>query len=102
MFSTITNNARQEYEHLICVDSKQNPKTFWKYVNGKVKKHNQLVAIKDTAGILCYDDISKAKLLNDYFASVFTVDEEELISDRSINMLECGIGSIFFLHLEIS
>ena len=99
--STITNNARQEYEHLICVDSKQNPKTFWKYINGKVKKHNQLVAIKDSDGILCYDDISKAKLLNDYFASVFTVDQEEHSNDRSIDMLESGIGSILFTSRDI-
>ena len=48
--------------------------------------------IKDPEGIVHYDDIGKANLLNEYFTSVFTVNSafEEYAS------LENGFGSMYF------
>ena len=37
-------------------------------------KQNKLYQIKVPEGIVHYDDIGKANLLNEYFTSVFTVD----------------------------
>ena len=37
-------------------------------------KQNKLYQIKDPEGIVHYDDIGKANLLNEYFTSVFNVD----------------------------
>ena len=37
-------------------------------------KQNKLYQLKDPEGIVHYDDIGKANLLNEYFTSVFTVD----------------------------
>ena len=53
----------------MCADIKENEKTFWQYVKAKNMK-----PIKDPEGIVHYDDIGKANLLNEYFTSVFTVD----------------------------
>ena len=39
-------------------------------------KQNNLYEIKDPEGIVHYDDIAKANLLNSYFTSVFTVDTD--------------------------
>ena len=39
-------------------------------------KQNNLYEIKDPEGIMHYDDIGKANLLNEYFTSVFTVDTD--------------------------
>ena len=97
----LTDNARINHENLICVNSKDNPKTFWKYVNSKNKKQNQLCGLKDSDGILKYDDDSKANLLNDYFTSVFIVDDDEPMIDSDINVSEYGIGSLYVTSKHI-
>ena len=71
----------------MCADIKENPKTFWQYVKAKNMKQNKLYQIKDPEGIVHYDEIGKANLLNEYFTSVFTVDtafEEYATIDNGI------------------
>ena len=55
-------------------------------------KQNKLYPIKDPDGIIHYDDIGKASLLNEYFTSVFTVDT----AFEYYATLDNGIGSIYF------
>ena len=50
----------------MCTDIKENPKTFWQYVKAKNMKNNKLYQIKDPEGIVHYDDIGKANLLNEF------------------------------------
>jgi hypothetical protein len=54
--SNMTDNARVNYENNIVKESKKNPKSFWKYVNQKHKKVNQIVCIEDVNGIKHYDE----------------------------------------------
>ena len=65
--TTASDNARVRFENNTYRDSKQNPKTFWQYVNSKHKKVTKLLSLRDSSEILHYDDLSKANLLNDYF-----------------------------------
>ena len=71
-----------KFENEICGESKTNPKAFWK-LTLKIKDRTKL--------ILCYDDQTKAVLLNSYFSSLF-------INDRSVDIRDAnesfGIGSI--------
>ena len=60
-------------------------------------KQNNLYEIKDPEGIVHYDDIGKATLLNEYFTSVFTVDTDF----EEYATLENGIGSIYFTTQDI-
>ena len=60
-------------------------------------KQNNLYEIKDPEGIVHYDDIGKANLLNEYFTSVFTVDTDF----EGCATLENGIGSIYFTTQDI-
>ena len=85
------------FERIFFTDMKENPKTFWQYVKAKDMKQNKLYQIKDLEGIVHYDDISKANLLNEYFTSVLTVDTalEEYAT------LDNGIGSIYFTPKDI-
>jgi len=96
----VTDGARINFEDKVCKDSKHNPKTFWKYVNSRVKKHNRLSCIQDSNNVLHYDDASKATLLNDYFASVFVLDDDNSMHLNSTDT-NIGVVSIFFTELHI-
>ena len=83
----LVDETRMSFERKICSDIKENPKTFWQYVKAKNMKQNKLYRLKDPEGIVHYDDIGKANLLNEYFTSVFTVDtafEEYATLDNGI------------------
>ena len=72
---------------MLILNIKENTKTFWQYVKAKHMNQNKLYQIKDPEGIVNYDDISKANLLNEYFTSVYTVDtafEEYATLDNGI------------------
>ena len=60
----LVNETRMNFERKICANIKENPKSFWQYVKAKNMKQNKLCQIKDPEGIVHYDDIGKANLLN--------------------------------------
>jgi len=47
---------------------------FYKYVNNKINGSNGIGSHKSPSGEMLYSDRDKAVLLNDYFSSVFTID----------------------------
>ena len=49
--------------------------TFYRYVNGKLSGRKLIPLIKDAAGNFIRDSVSRANILNKYFASVFTRDD---------------------------
>jgi len=61
-----------EKENRLCEN--ENLGAFYKYVNKKLNGSNGIAPLKDKSGTLVSDDSSKAKLLNDYFCSIFTQD----------------------------
>ena len=66
-------------------------------------KVNKLCQIKDPEGIVHYDDIGKANLLNEYFTSVFTVDtvfEEYATLDNNNNNNNHHLYSHKQLHVH--
>ena len=58
----VVDETRMSFERKICGDINEYPKTFWQYVKAKNMKQNKLYQIKDTEGIVHYDDIGKANL----------------------------------------
>ena len=77
----LTRDAKKEYERKIAKDCKNNPKAFYKYCNWKAGKKSQHIRLHDEAGNFQTSDLDNANLLNRYFASVFTEenDKKELI-----------------------
>ncbi len=70
--------AVRAYEKKVADESKANPKAFYKYVKSKTKvKHGipDLVRDDDTAT----DDLQKANMLNSFYSSVFTQEDNNLI-----------------------
>ena len=47
---------------------------FYRYVNKRIKCKSTITPLRNPEGQLCFGDDDKASLLNNYFASVGTVD----------------------------
>ena len=52
-----------------------NPKYFWKYVNSKLKVKNYLGELQRSHGSFTKCDSEMVNILNDYFGTVFTVED---------------------------
>ena len=67
-----------------------NSKPFWKYINSKTKSRGKIVELVNSEGESVTDDYGKAQLLNNYFASVFTVEKDGDIPsiDRDLSHVE--------------
>ena len=67
---------RKQKEKNNSMDIKKTPKAFWKCISMKTKTKSDITALHcdpmDESSRLTNNDIQKANLLNDHFASVFT------------------------------
>ena len=70
--------AKKKHERKIAEDCKENPKTFWKYVQEQTKAKQGISALKDQDGELKTAEDQKADILNDFFTSVYTTDSTEV------------------------
>ena len=80
--------ARKSYEEKITAEINTNPKSFWKYVGGRKKMKIMQLVSEDKQMVT--DDKNKAKLLNHYFSSVFTKEDEHEYPDIKLIGLEEG------------
>ncbi len=55
--------------------SKENPKSFFSYVNNRKPIRCKIAQLKDSSGVLETDDEVTANIFNEYFASVFTKEK---------------------------
>ena len=71
--------SKRSFEKAISVDSKRNPKPFWKYVRSKLRTKSgisPLLRDKKNPQSLMFDDKEKAEILQDQFCSVFTQEQD--------------------------
>ena len=68
----------KDFEKDIAKNIKSDPKSFWKYVNSKTKTSIGINLLKDGDGNQIADNREKADLLNDFFSSIFTSEDENL------------------------
>lgn len=64
------------------------PKSFWSHVKGETNSKSNIGDLKDKDGEIWTDDQEKAVILNDLFASVFTVEGNSEIPDFSQKLPE--------------
>uniref|UniRef100_A0A8C5MT82 Reverse transcriptase domain-containing protein n=1 Tax=Leptobrachium leishanense TaxID=445787 RepID=A0A8C5MT82_9ANUR len=72
--------AKLENEKEIAKESKTNPKRFFRYINSKKTKSENVGSLKSESGLLLTEDQDKAEILNDYFSSVF-IKEKPITGD---------------------
>jgi Endonuclease-reverse transcriptase len=93
-------HAKRQFEAKLANNVKIDSKSFFAYVRSKERNKVKVGPLRDAAGSIITDDKVTANILNDYFASVFTVEnidnipvaeqvfiglESEYLSEISIN-----------------
>ena len=73
--SKMTKKLCKDFEHEISKNIKTNPKAFWRYVQSKVKSRSSIPDLKAEDGSELTDAREKAEELNNFFASVLTVED---------------------------
>ena len=67
--------AKENYEQRLASNIKTDCKSFYSYVNSKRRAKDRVGPLKDSAGKVLNNDRETAEVLNDYFSSVFTVED---------------------------
>ena len=80
--------AQKRYEKGIAESVKENPKSFWAYVNSKTKMRSGIGDLKDESNIMHSSDDDKSNILNDIFAAVFTREGDSVIKDVAPKTLD--------------
>ena len=70
--NTITCYAKCSYEGKLALHVNDDPKAFYKYACRKMKMNDTVGPLTDEVGYVIPDDGLNARLLNEYFASIFT------------------------------
>jgi len=73
---------------------------FFKFVNARLKNAKTAPFLNDNNGTIVYDDVEKANLFNDYFASVFTEDDGVLPNFEARS--EMNLKNVVFLKKRFS
>ena len=71
--------AKSNYDEANLVNS-NNLKNFYSQVNKLIKCRSEVSLLKAAPGELLFDDVEKASLLNNYFASISITDNGALLS----------------------
>ena len=80
--------AMREFTKSLATEVKQNPKAFYSYVRSRTKTKGTIPDLKDDTGTLVNKDEAKAEVLNNYFTSVFTIDNDQhkpIFQDRNFD-----------------
>ena len=78
--------AKRKFERGISLEAKENPKSFWKFVNSKMKTRSGIGDLKNENGEWISDDHEKANELNSFFSSVFTKNENDNMPEFQPNI----------------
>ena len=72
--------AIKEYEQQIAKDAKKNPKAFYVFARSKTKIKDGIADLIDEDGNIASEDKAKAQMLNRFFCSVFTQENQTKVS----------------------
>ena len=74
---TLTRKLRNDYEITLASNIIDRPKSFWKYGKSRLKTRATIPILKKPDGSKATIPKEKANVLNDYFESVFTVENKD-------------------------
>ena len=78
-------NAKIRFEQDLADNIKQDSKSFYSYVRSKQRSRVRVGPLKDSAGNIVSESRAMADLLNNYFSSVFTVENTSSIPNPISN-----------------
>ena len=94
--------ARQLFETNLASNIKTNPKKFWSYVNQTTKVKPGVSMLEREDGTVIENDVDIAKLLNDYFCSVFTRKHLDNIPSLSPRIFGISLSDVQITFEEVS
>lgn len=77
-------SAKRNYEKKLAENVKQDCKSFYSYVRSKQRTRDKVGPLKNNLGKIVTDKEEAANLLNDYFSSVFTIEDCTKIPDPNL------------------
>ena len=89
----VLKRKRKDYENEIAANAKTNPKQFFSYISSKKNSRSVIGPLENDRGVLETDDTKMSVLLNQYFCSVFTSENQDIpipqdiIAERQIEAL---------------
>lgn len=93
--------AVKAHERRIASDSKTNPKVFFSYARSKLNVRQGVHNLLDDKGNTISDDGAKANVLNNYFSTVFTVEESTSLPDMDIRLFSSQMTEVNFTQEDV-
>jgi len=93
--------AVREYEISIAREMKNNPKKFFKCANSKMKTRSGVAELQCENGSVTKTDEQKAELLNQFFSSVYTVEDLVNIQTKAQADVQEVLSDIDFSSADI-
>ena len=92
-------NKKNSLERKIAESRKSNPKMFYSFINSAKKTRTKIGPLHDDQGAAVTDPRKQARILNNYYASVFTSDNDDLPEIRT--KTESKIDNIVFNENDV-
>ena len=67
--------AKKQFERSLAKEAKRNPKAVFSYANSRMKTRSGIADLQTEEG-MAVTDLEKSEALNDFFSSVFTIEED--------------------------
>ena len=95
-FRALSRKLRRDFEIDISKDMKEKPKVFWSYAKSRLKTKEKISTLVKPDGSSATSPKEKAETLNDFFASVFTVEDLSSIPPAPAYVVNEVVYSILF------
>ena len=70
----LTRNLRSEFERNLVDNTKNNPKSFWKYARSRLTSRSMIPSLVKLDNTIATSSMDKAETLNNFFNSVFITE----------------------------
>ena len=93
-FRALSRKLRRDFEIDISKDMKDKPKVFWSYAKSRLKTKEKISTLIKPDGSPASSPEEKAETLNNFFASVFTVEDLNSIPEAPVSRIDEVVYSI--------
>ena len=94
--------AERDFEIKLALESKQNPKAFYRYAQSKLKTRSAIAQLMQNDGSLRTSDKDKASVLNSFFTSVFTREDMTNMPEQPEQHSVREMDSIVFTLCDVA
>jgi ribonucleases P/MRP protein subunit RPP40 len=97
--------AKRNFEKKLSDNIKNDSKSFYSYIRSKQRTKDKVGPLKNSVGDVVTDDKEAANLLNNYFSSVFTIEDCSIIPEPILvfdqNLMGPGLSLMEITHVTV-